>query len=67
MKYQTTEVITSFDRIDRGDLPQGGNRPRSLVLRGITRLGQQDVEISETAAAELMELLEKHLQASGSR
>lgn len=67
MKYQNTEVITHFDRIDRGDLPQGGNRPRSLVLRGITKRGQQDVEISETAAAELMELLEKHLQASGSR
>jgi hypothetical protein len=67
MKYQITEVITNFDKIDRGELPQTGNMPRSLVLKGITRLGQQDVQISETAAAELMELLAKHLQASGSR
>jgi hypothetical protein len=67
MKYQITEVITHFDRIDRGERPQTGNTPRSVVLKGTTKLGQQDVQISETAAAELMELLAKHLQASGSR
>jgi hypothetical protein len=67
MKYEETDIITRFDGLESGPIPQMSNTPTYLVLHAQTTVGQLDVRISEAAVPELVEVLSQHLKVRRSR
>jgi hypothetical protein len=57
------DVLLRITGIERGPLPQMGNTPRYLAIRGVTSVGPREVLISEDAARVLQARLKELLPA----
>lgn len=67
MMFSETQVIVEVLDVEADPTARHfPTEPRFLLIHARTMTGQLDVPISQAAAAELKEALERHLQAGGS-